>query len=158
MTVTVRPSVVPILWYERPRDAIDWLCKALGFEALMVVADEGEGVIHSELGFGDGAIYVVGPPRDGMHGASPRGVQGKNTQHVHLNLAEGLDAHCANARAQGAMIEREPADQPYGDRVYTCLDPEGHSWSFGQPVKEMSVAAMADATGHRIETPNASRG
>ena len=155
MTVTVRPSVVPILWYQRPRDAIDWLCRALGFEALMVVDDGDGGVMHSELRFGDGAIYVVGPPRDGMNGASPRGVNGRNTQHVHLNLAEGLDAHCAQARAEGAAIEREPTDQPYGDRVYTCLDPEGHSWSFGQPVKAMSVAEMAEATGHRIDTPGA---
>jgi uncharacterized glyoxalase superfamily protein PhnB len=148
-----RPSVVPLLWYARPREAIDWLCRALGFEAQMVVADDGEGVIHSELVFGNGAIYVVGPSHPGHNGASPLEVGGRNTQQVHLNLAEGLDAHCEQARAAGAVIEREPEDQPYGDRVYTCLDPEGHAWSFGQPVQVMSAAEMAQATGRRIETP-----
>jgi uncharacterized glyoxalase superfamily protein PhnB len=147
-----RPSVVPLLWYERPREAIAWLEKALGFEARMIV-DGGETmeVIHSELAFGDGAIYVVGPPVRGHAGASPRQIAGKNTQSVHLNLTEGLDAHCERARAAGARIDREPADQPYGDRVYTCEDPEGHRWSFGQPVKAMSAAAMEAATGRKIE-------
>jgi hypothetical protein len=48
------------------------------------------------------------------------------------------------------VIEREPADQPYGDRVFTCLDPEGHAWSFGQTVKAMTNAEMAAATGRTI--------
>ena len=49
------------------------------------------------------------------------------------------------------MIEREPADQPYGDRVFTCRDLEDHPWSFGQTVHELSVAQMEQATGHKIK-------
>jgi uncharacterized glyoxalase superfamily protein PhnB len=147
-----RPSVVPILWYEKPRAAIAWLETALGFEVQMVVAGEGESVIHSELKFGTGAIYVVGPSFEGQTGASPRAIGGRNTQHVHLNLSGGLDEHCERARAGGAAIDREPADQPYGDRVYTCVDPEGHVWSFSQPAKVMTVAEMEAATGRKIET------
>jgi uncharacterized glyoxalase superfamily protein PhnB len=149
----LRATVVPILWYDKPRTAIDWLEKAFGFEATMVVAGDGDSVIHSELAFGDGAIYVVGPSHPGHPGASPAQVGGRNTAHVHINLKEGLDAHCARARAAGAMIDREPADQTYGDRSYTCFDPEGHSWSFSQPLKQLSVAEMEAATGRKIETP-----
>lgn len=148
-----RPSVVPLLWYARPREAIDWLGRAFGFEAQMVVADDGGGVIHSELSLGNGAIYVVGPSHPEHSGASPMELGGRNTQNVHVNLTGGLDAHCERARVAGAVIEREPADQPYGDRVYTCLDPEGHAWSFGQAMKAMSAAEMAQATGREIETP-----
>ena len=25
----------------------------------------------------------------------------------------------------------EPEDQPYGGRLYSALDPEGHLWNFG---------------------------
>jgi hypothetical protein len=34
--------------------------------------------------------------------------------------------------------------------VFTCLDPEGHSWSFGQELKAMTNEEMADATGRNI--------
>ncbi len=148
-----RPSVVPLLWYDKPRDAIAWLEAALGFEARMIVGDDGGGVIHSELTFGDGAIYVVGPGSPDQAGASPLQTGGVNTQHIHMNLAGGLDAHCERARAAGARILREPADQPYGDRVYTCADPERHRWSFGEPTVALTAQEMAAATGRHIETP-----
>jgi uncharacterized glyoxalase superfamily protein PhnB len=151
--IQTRPSVVPLLWYDRPREAIAWLERALGFEARMIVADDGEGVIHSELGFGNGQIYVVGPSSGPTGSASPLQLGRRNTQSVHLNLERDLDAHCERARKAGAEITREPADQPYGDRVYTCVDPEGHRWSFGQPVKAMTPEEMARATGRSIETP-----
>lgn len=153
----MRPSVVPLLWYERPRPAIDWLQKAFGFEPVMVVSGDDDGVIHSELTLGNGALYVVGPPGRG-HGATPAQAGGRNTQSVCVNLADGLDAHCDRARAAGAKIEREPADQPYGDRVYTCLDLEGHSWSFSQPARAMTAEEMAVATGRKIETKAGAHG
>lgn len=153
-----RPCVVPLLWYERPREAIDWLQRAFGFEATMIVSGDDGSVIHSELVLGDGAIYVAGPPREGQGGATPGGVGGKNTQMVCVNLSSGLDARCEAARAAGAVIEREPADQSYGDRVFTCRDPEGHGWAFAQPAKAMSAQEMAAATGHRIETKDTANG
>jgi hypothetical protein len=70
---------------------------------------------------------------------------------VHVQLTDGLHAHCERARAVGAKIAREPATQPYGDRVYTCLDLEGHPWSFGQTVAAMTTAEMAAATGRKID-------
>jgi uncharacterized glyoxalase superfamily protein PhnB len=154
----VRPSVVPLIWYDNPRAAIDWLQKALGFEAVMVVSGDDESVIHSELTFGNGAVYVVGPPSAAQGGATPGQVDGRNTQSVCMNLTAGLDAHCETARAAGAKIEREPADQPYGDRVYACLDPEGHSWSFSQPAKALTAEEMARATGRKIETKDGAHG
>ena len=85
-----RQTVVPLIWYDKPREAIAWLEKALGFDAQMIVAGAGEEVIHSELTFGDGVIYVVGPSFVGHSGASPRQTGGRNTQSVHLNLDGGL--------------------------------------------------------------------
>ena len=82
--------------------------------------------------------------------ASPLDLDGRYTGSVHVQLRDGVDAVCERARAAGARIEREPADQPYGDRVFTCRDPEGHSWSFGQEVVAMTAGEMARATGHEI--------
>jgi uncharacterized glyoxalase superfamily protein PhnB len=143
------PTIGPLLWYQDPKAAIDWLEKAFGFECrLKVEADDG-GIIHSELTLGDGYIMVVGPPSG--KAVSPVAFGGRSTQSVHVQLTDGLDAHCERARGAGASIEREPATQPYGDRVYTCRDPEDHPWSFGQTVKAMTSAEMEKATGHRIE-------
>lgn len=148
-----RNPIVPLIWCEKPRAAIAWLETAFGFEAQMVVGDDGEGVIHSELTLNGGAIYVVGPPGSYHAGATPSEIGRRNTQTICLNVSSGIDELFARAKAAGAEIEREPADQPYGDRVFTCLDPEGHHWSVCQPVTVMSAGEMAEATGRKIETP-----
>ena len=48
---------------------------------------------------------------------------------------DDVDAHCERARAAGAEIVGEPADQPYGDRRYEAHDPEGQAWFFAQRVQ-----------------------
>lgn len=143
------PTIGPLLWYLDPGAAIDWLEKAFGFERRLVVDDGQGGVIHSELTLGNGYVMVVGPPRD--RAVSPAAFGGRATQSVHVQLETGIDALWERARAAGARIEREPADQPYGDRVFTCRDLEDHPWSFGQTVQVLSIDEMARATGHDIK-------
>jgi len=60
---------------------------------------------------------------------------GGNTQSVCVRLKDGLDAHCEQARAAGAKIVEEPADQFYGERQYRARDPESHVWTFAQTVR-----------------------
>ncbi len=123
------PPISPLLVYREPRAALEFLERAFGFETRMIVETEA-GVPHSESVFEGGVVIVVGPPMGPA--ASPLDIEGRMTGHVHVQLQGGIDALCERAREAGARIQREPADQPYGDRVFTCLDPEGHSWSFGQ--------------------------
>ena len=52
------------------------------------------------------------------------------TMSVYL-IVDDADAHCARARAAGAVIVSEPTTQDYGGRDYTCKDPEGNVWTFG---------------------------
>ena len=49
-----------------------------------------------------------------------------------------VDEHCVRARAAGAEIVEEPADQEYGERRYAAVDPEGHRWFFAQVVREVA--------------------
>ena len=126
------PPISPLLFYRDPQAALGFFERAFGFETRLMVQTPDGGVIHSESVFEGHVVMVVGPP---SHSAvSPLDVDGRQTGHVHGNLQAGIDALCERARAAGARIQREPADQPYGDRVFTCLDPEGHSWSFGQTI------------------------
>jgi uncharacterized glyoxalase superfamily protein PhnB len=142
------PPISPLIFYRDPRAALDFLERAFGFETRMVVDDGEGGVIHSETQYRGHVVMVSGPPSGQW--ASPVDLGGKRTGSVHVQVADGLDALCEQARRAGGKIEREPADQPYGDRVFTCLDPEGHSWSFGQTIEVMSAAEMAKATGRDI--------
>lgn len=144
------PTIGPLLWYRDPMGAIAWLERAFGFETRMIVDDGKGGVIHSDLRLGDGYIMVVGPPSG--RAVSPATFGGRATQSVHVQVSDGIDALCEQARKAGAAIEREPADQPYGDRVFTCRDIEDHPWSFGQTVQALSFAEMETATGHKIKT------
>ncbi len=124
------PPISPLLVYRDPRAALDFLERAFGFETRLAVETDTGAMPHSESVFEGGVVIVVGPPAGPA--ASPLDIGGRMTGHVHVQLQGGIDALCERARAAGASIQREPADQAYGDRVFTCLDPEGHSWSFGQ--------------------------
>jgi uncharacterized glyoxalase superfamily protein PhnB len=72
-----------------------------------------------------------------------------NTQRLHVRIERGIDEHCARARNAGAKIVMEPADQFYGDRTYVATDPEGHYWSFAQPVRTVSAQEIEITTGFR---------
>jgi uncharacterized glyoxalase superfamily protein PhnB len=95
-----------------------------------VARDATNQVIHAQLRLGDGLLFL-GPDNAadpyGMH--SPRRLNGLN-QCVCVALHQ-VDSHCAVARASGAVIITEPYDAPYGAREYSCRDPEGHVWCFG---------------------------
>ena len=144
-----RPSLGSALHYKDPLAALDWLEKAFSFERKMVITDAAGKLAHSEMRFGDGYIMVGSEWAD--HTASPASTGGRNTQSIHVQLQDGLDAHYERARAAGAVIVREPADQFYGDRVYAARDPEGHVWSFAQTVRHVSREEAERASGLKIE-------
>ena len=137
------------LYYRDPFAALDWLEKAFGFTRSMVITDREGKLAHSEMRFGDG--YIMVGQQWTEQTVSPALVGGKNTQSVHVQLKEGIDAHCERARAAGAVIVRELEDQFYGDRVYASRDPEGHVWSFGQTVRTVSREEAEQASGLKIE-------
>src|SRR5215472_14602001 len=95
------------IYYDDPAAAIDWLCRAFGFEVRLKVEGEGGRIEHSELVFGAGLIMVNGAGHDERPGqermVSPRSTQGRNTQ-VLCVVVDDVDAHCAHARAGGAQI------------------------------------------------------
>ena len=123
------------VFYQDPRAALVWLEAAFGFAPSMVVSDPDGKLVHAEMRFGDGYIIVDSEWAD--HIASPASLGGRNTQSVYIRLKDGLDAHCEQARAAGADIVQEPADQFYGERLYRARDPEGHVWTFTQTLRSV---------------------
>lgn len=145
MAETKRPSLATGVYYRDPKAALKWLEEAFGFEITMVVTGPDGSLQHSEMRVGDGMI-MIGGEYDDWH-KSPVSTGGVNTHSIHVQLEDGIEAHYERARKAGAKIGRELADQSYGDRVYTAMDPEGHDWSFGQTFKVMSNEEMTKAGG-----------
>ncbi|HEV2533420.1 VOC family protein [Phenylobacterium sp.] len=143
-----RPNMISAVCYQDPKAALAFLEKAFGFELFMLIED-GEGKLaHSEMRYGDAAV-MVGNEWSADH-KSPRSIGGKNTQTIHLQIEEDVDAHCARARAAGAEIIMAPETQFYGDRTYRCRDPEGHIWTVGQTVKAVTREEAEQISGMKI--------
>ena len=143
-----KPTLISALSYRDPRAALAWLEKAFGFEVAMLIEDPDGRVAHCEMRFGD-ALIMVGSEWSADH-KSPRSLEGKNTQSVHIQIETGVDAHCDRARAAGAEITQAPATQFYGDRTYRCRDLEGHIWTVGQTVAAVSREEAEKVSGLKI--------
>ena len=144
-----RPAFIPSVVYKDNRAALQWLQKAFGFEPSMVLTDSQDNIVHAEMSFGDGVVMIGSEYFSWTK--SPTAIGGVNTQRIHVRLEKGIDEHCARARAAGAKIVGEPADQFYGDRTYGAQDPEGHHWTFSQTVKVVTTAEMEQATGFKYK-------
>ncbi|MFT3726589.1 MAG: VOC family protein [Terricaulis sp.] len=138
------------LSYKDPKAAFKWLEEAFGFEPLMVILDNEGNLAHSEMTFG-ASVVMIGTEWTEKH-RSPKSIDGINTQTVHVQLDEDIDAHCERARKAGAQILQEPETQFYGDRTYRAADPEGHIWTFGQTVQRMESAEWDKAMGLKTQT------
>jgi uncharacterized glyoxalase superfamily protein PhnB len=148
MTDVYRPKgLSSALSYRDAKAAYRWLEAAFGFEPLFVILDADGNLAHSEMTYGD-SVVMVGNEWSEDH-KSPQSIGGKNTQSVHVQLAEGedIDAHCAHARGAGAQILQEPETQFYGDRSYRAKDLEGHIWTFGVTVQRMLPEEWDKASG-----------
>jgi uncharacterized glyoxalase superfamily protein PhnB len=83
----------------------------------------------------DGVIYMGDPGGDYRTPARA----GARTQMVCVNV-DDVDAVFERARAAGAEITEEPADQEHGERRFMARDPEGHAWSVSQVMREVEPA------------------
>ena len=126
-------SVIPTFRYHDAPAAIDWLCRVLGFEAHLIVPGEADGIVaHAQLTLGNGMIMLGSARYDEYHSdvQPPAGFEAPLTQAAYLVVPD-IDAHYARARAAGALIVMDLAEQDYGGKLYACRDPEGQLWNIG---------------------------
>lgn len=125
-------TIIPCLRYRDAPAMIEWLCTAFGFEKQAVYSD-GDIVHHAQLTFGNGMVMLGSADNASEWGrlvAQPGEIGNRETQSPCV-VVRDADAHYAQARAAGADIVIDIADQDYGGRGYSCRDPEGHVWWFG---------------------------
>ena len=131
MTQLQGAAIIPGLRYVDAPAAIEWLCAAFGFEKHLVVPGGNGKIAHAQLTFRNSMI-MLGSAREGDYDdmlIQPVDA-GAVTQAPYV-IVDDVDAHCTRARAAGAEIVMEPADQDYGGRLYSCRDIERHLWNFG---------------------------
>ncbi|HZL86720.1 MAG TPA: VOC family protein [Candidatus Krumholzibacteria bacterium] len=144
------PRISSAIFYDDAPKAIDWLCRAFGFEVRLKIEGEAGRIEHSELVFGEGLIMVGSAGGKSKRPVplpckSPRALGGANTQSLCVYV-DDADAHCKRARAAGAKIAEEPTTTDYGeeywsDRGYRAEDIEGHNWFFVQRVRDQKPRA-----------------
>jgi uncharacterized glyoxalase superfamily protein PhnB len=123
-------TVIPVLIYPDVPAAVDWLSAAFGFAERLRI---GEGH-RSQLRVGDGDVIIAE-----AHGDRQPPRAGEVTHSVMVRV-EDARAHCERARAHGARILMEPADQVYGERQYNAEDLAGHLWTFTQTLADVDPA------------------
>ncbi len=124
--------IIPTMQYKDALKAIEWLCKAFGFEKHLVVPGENDSIAHAQLRFGN-AMIMIGSKNDNEYGKllrTPEDLNGLNSQAPYI-IVENIDDHYEKAVQEGAEIVIEIRDEEYGGRGYTCRDKEGHIWNFG---------------------------
>jgi len=143
------PRLSSSVFYDDPRAAIDWLCRAFGFEVRLKVEGDDGVIHHSELCFGEALVMVSGTggkdPGPALY-RSPQATGGHITQACAL-FVDDVDLHHQRAVAAGAKVAREPSTNDYGDdywtdRSYGALDLEGHLWWFMQRIRSSTDRAQ----------------
>jgi uncharacterized glyoxalase superfamily protein PhnB len=126
-------NIQPVTRYVNAHDAIDWLCRAFGFERQAVHQAPDGSIVHAELRL-DGGVF-------GLSSAGP-----EQPDNVWTTVRTGLyvtvedtDAVHARAVAAGARIAMSLRTTNYGSRDFSAWDNEGLLWGFG-------TYAMGDAS------------
>lgn len=128
-------TVQPYLMFENAGTAIDFYRRAFGaIERLCMKNGDGR-IGHAEIEIGDCVLM--------MSDESPT-IEAWSIQHYggspvsFLIYTEDCDALYRRALDAGATGFREPADQPYGDRMAGVKDPFGYRWFLATHIRDVS--------------------
>lgn len=137
--ITGPGRIVPYLIVAGAADAIDFYQSAFGaVETLRLDMPDGR-IGHAELRILGAEIALADEyPEMDYLGPDTRGGSSLSLQ----LFVPDVDAFVARAVAAGALLERPVADQFYGSRVGTIVDPFGHRWQVMTPVEEVSPDEM----------------
>ena len=132
-------SVTPYLMVRDAPRAIAFYKSALGASEVMRFNDPKGRIAHAEVKIGDSHVMLAEEmPDQGHSGPQTLGGAGVSL----LLYVEDVDARFAQAVAAGATVQRPVADQFYGDRVGTLVDPFGHVWSIATHREDVSMEEM----------------
>lgn len=133
-TRLVYPGISPHLTIRdaRASEAIDFYMRAFGAtEIFRKEAEDGKRLMHAHLEVNGGALFLNDDFPEMMGGqpsSAPTGVT------LHLEVPDA-DAAWEQALAAGTSVRFPLENQFWGQRYGQVVDPFGHCWSIGGPVK-----------------------
>ncbi|HEX73471.1 MAG TPA: glyoxalase/bleomycin resistance/extradiol dioxygenase family protein [Candidatus Hydrogenedentes bacterium] len=124
--------VSPYLVVQDVRRAIAFYEEAFGLKARMVYPESDPDPFYAELDY-EGMTIMIGLPRGRKRGEQPVKTRAGSSLYCYT---PDVDALCERARAAGAKVAMEPAEQFWGDRACLLADPDGHAWMWATHVRD----------------------
>jgi PhnB protein len=136
-------DVQPYLMFVNTVEAMAFFAQVFGAkEKLCMKSPEGR-VVHAEIIIGDSVVMMADEHPEIQAFAAPHYGGSPVSLMVYV---DDCDSTYAKALEVGAKSLREPADQPYGDRMAGILDPFGYKWwvahSLAESVEPVMEAAL----------------
>ena len=134
-------TVTPYLAVDDATEAIAYYQKAFGAKERVRMETPDGKIGHAELEIGDSLVMLSDPFPQGS--TRPPKELGGTTAGVFMYV-EDVDAVVKRAVDTGATVAMEVADQFWGDRFGTIIDPFGHSWSIATHVENVTPEQIAE--------------
>lgn len=143
-------SVTPYLIVDGAESAIRFYAEAFGAAEVMRMPMGENKLAHAEVRIGDSHVMLADEfPEMGFLGPLKRGGA---TASLMIYVPD-VDAAFAKAIAAGAKEERAPADQFWGDRMGTLLDPFGHRWTLATHIEDVAEDEMKRRMAEAFKQP-----
>lgn len=119
--------------------AIDFYTHAFGAKEMFRLTDPSGKVGHAQMDF-DGTTLMLADEYPDMNIRGPQSIGGTSvTLHLHVDNADHV-IECAVIA--GATLQMKPADQFYGERSGSVIDPFGHRWNIGHSIEAVTTEEM----------------
>ena len=128
-------TATPYLVITNAGNAIEFYKEAFGATECMRLETPDGKVMHAEIKIGDSPIMLCDECPD-WNALSPQSIGGTAVSII-LYLEE-VDAVVDRAVAAGAKLLMPVADQFWGDRMGTVVDPFGHKWSIATHTEDVT--------------------
>ena len=151
------PTLTPYIVVSDARRAMHWYVEVFGAQRRGEPYVNADGTIgHAEVGIGD-AVLMFAEASDLWPDVPVRAPDSPTTFSHTLHLeVDDVDARTERARRSGAVVEREPTDQPYG-RGSVIVDPFGHRWMLLRPPPRATRMRQGDVANVTMVAPDAHR-
>lgn len=122
-------TVIPVLVYPDVRAAVDWLTTVFGFAERIRIGEDH----RSQMRIGEDGAVIIADVRNRRTAPTP-GVE----THLLKVRVEDVRSQYERAKAHGAPIVEDLAEQPFGELQFTVDDLAGHRWEFCESVRDVA--------------------